>query len=73
MIDGEEGESNKREMQMGNKYVETADKLQIKMQMFKYIFWPLQLAKIIKKNDNQHGHKLGKMFILINFYLECNL
>ena len=35
--------------------------------MFKYIFWLLQLGKIIKKNDIQGGHKFGEMFILINF------
>lgn len=55
---------------MRNKDVKAAHKLQIKNAN---VFWPLPLAKILKKNDTQGGHKFGETFILINFYLEYNL
>lgn len=57
-------------MQMRNKYVKAAHKLQIKNAN---VFWTLPLAKIIKKNGIQGGQKFREMFILINFYLEYNL
>lgn len=64
------GKVVKEKMQMRNKYVKAAHKLQIK---HANVFWTLPLAKIRRKNYIQGGHKFGEMLILINFYWEYNL
>lgn len=64
--------SNKREMQMRNKYADAGHKLQLKPHVFKY-FFAFTVGEDYKEIWYQGWLKCGETLILINIFLECDL
>lgn len=64
--------SNKREMQMRNKYADAGHKLQLKPHTFKY-FFAFTVGEDYKEIWYPGRLKCGEMLIVINIFLECDL